>query len=502
MAITQELVKDVSEKLYSWALRKVPDDTKDALRRAMDNETSDTARKTLAFMLRSAQVSEESDRFVCSDSGVPVYFVQIGTKAKWDGDFKQAIKDGFDHLVETIQPPILKHVTNPLTLERGYKGKDMPMVSFDFVSDADYVDITCSPKALGSGRWAALELFSFPTLEQIEAYVMDVVIKAGSQHCPPVVIGVGIGGSFDYAAKLAKECDAAAARHDQPRADPCGDGGAPHQGGQRDRLRPDGHRRRDHGARRPYQLCVGARLHAGRGLLQLLDQPPHPRAHLQRRHGRADRVASWTRSRPNLQLPLTDEAVRSLDARRHGASHGRDRHHRRHADARAHHRLSRPRRGAADRPHRAAFFHLGSYNQEDDDGFEILYMNPTTSTRFNALMPRLIRTFGLRAVGGKGGLDRACADAMKEVGCVYLSFLGGGAPILSDAIKSVVTVEWNDLIAHYRLVKLEVDKLGPLTVAIDAHGNTLYENLQVEARQKLPEILAELDRARAASAKN
>jgi fumarate hydratase subunit alpha len=82
----------------------------------------------------------------------------------------------------------------------------MPLVTFDFVSGVDYIDITCSPKALGSGRWASLELFSFPKLEQIEAYIMDVVIKAGSQHCPPVVIGVGIGGSFDYAAKLAKEC--------------------------------------------------------------------------------------------------------------------------------------------------------------------------------------------------------------------------------------------------------------------------------------------------------
>ncbi|MGK4301960.1 fumarate hydratase, partial [Klebsiella pneumoniae] len=85
-------------------------------------------------------------------------------------------------------PPILKHVTNPLTRERGYKGKDMPLVSFDLVDGADYVEITCSPKALGSGRWAALEIFSFPELDVIEKYVMDCVLKAGSQHCPPVVI--------------------------------------------------------------------------------------------------------------------------------------------------------------------------------------------------------------------------------------------------------------------------------------------------------------------------
>ena len=106
---------------------------------------------------------------------------------------------------ETIQPPILKHVTNPLTNERGYAGKDMPIITWDLVDGADYVDITCSPKALGSGRWAALEIFTYPSLETIEAYVMDCVMKAGSQHCPPVVIGVGIGGTFDHCAKIAKQ---------------------------------------------------------------------------------------------------------------------------------------------------------------------------------------------------------------------------------------------------------------------------------------------------------
>ena len=84
------------------------------------------------------------------------------------------------------------------------------------------------------------------------------------------------------------------------------------------------------------------------------------------------------------------------------------------------------------------FFHLGSYSRDRDGAFEVLYMNPTTSTRFNPLMPRIIRHFDLRAVGGKGGLDRQCAETMKEVGCVYLSFLGGGSPLLSDAIKEVV----------------------------------------------------------------
>jgi fumarate hydratase subunit alpha len=203
VAVTYEMVKAMAAELYGSCLKKIPEDTKDALRKAHAAETHDGAKKILALMLRSAQNAETTDRHVCSDAGVPVYFIKIGTEARLEGDIRKAISDGFDHLIATIDPPILKHVTNPLTRERGYKGKDMPLVSFDLVDGADYVEITCSPKALGSGRWAALEIFSFPELDVIEKYVMDCVLKAGSQHCPPVVIGVGIGGTFEYCAKLA-----------------------------------------------------------------------------------------------------------------------------------------------------------------------------------------------------------------------------------------------------------------------------------------------------------
>ena len=205
MAITYELVRDVTAQLYEWSLKKIPEDTKDALRRACDTETSDSAKKILRFMLNSAEAAERDNKLVCSDSGVPTYFIKIGTRAQFDGDIKQAVVDGFDQLVRTIDPPILKFVTNPLTNERSYRGKDMPIVSYDLISHADYIDITCSPKALGSGRWAALEIFTSPTLDVIEKYIMDCVLKAGSQHCPPVVIGVGIGGTFDHAAKMVKE---------------------------------------------------------------------------------------------------------------------------------------------------------------------------------------------------------------------------------------------------------------------------------------------------------
>jgi fumarate hydratase subunit beta len=142
-------------------------------------------------------------------------------------------------------------------------------------------------------------------------------------------------------------------------------------------------------------------------------------------------------------------------------------------------------------------FHLGSYSRERDGAFEVLYMNPTTSTRFNPFMPGFIRRFGLRMVGGKGGLDWACAEAMKEVGCVYLSFLGGGSALHSAAIEAVSQVAWDDLVAHYRLVKLKVANLGPLVVGIDSHGNSSFEQLGQQARDRMPDILRGLDEARA-----
>lgn len=138
-----------------------------------------------------------------------------------------------------------------------------------------------------------------------------------------------------------------------------------------------------------------------------------------------------------------------------------------------------------------AFFHLSCYNRERPDGsFEALYLNPTTSTRYAATMPRLVEGLGLRLVGGKGGLDAASVAAMQRQGCAYLSFLGGGCTLLSQAIRRVVAVHWTDYIAQFRLLTLEVADLGPATVAIDAHGNSLYEQLHAQAAARLQALRA------------
>jgi len=143
--------------------------------------------------------------------------------------------------------------------------------------------------------------------------------------------------------------------------------------------------------------------------------------------------------------------------------------------------------------------HLGCFNRETHGRFELLYLNPTTSTRFNPFMPRLIDSLQLHAVGGKGGLDQASVDTMQRIGTVYLSFLGGGCTLLSQSIREVLQVGWSDMLMHYRLVRLRVEGLGPTTVAIDAHGRSLYAQAQRNAQDRLPVLMQGLDAARNAS---
>ena len=144
----------------------------------------------------------------------------------------------------------------------------------------------------------------------------------------------------------------------------------------------------------------------------------------------------------------------------------------------------------------ASLLHIGSYSREEQGRFEVLYINPTTSTRFNPHMPRLIEGLGLHAVGGKGGLDAACAQAMARTGCVYLSFLGGGATLHTQAVREVLEVGWPDMLTHYRLVRLRVEGLGPATVGIDAQGRNLYDEQTTAAQDRRAEIMAGLAQAR------
>lgn len=143
-----------------------------------------------------------------------------------------------------------------------------------------------------------------------------------------------------------------------------------------------------------------------------------------------------------------------------------------------------------------AFFHMGSCCRKDGARWVPDYVNPTTSTRFNAFMPTIVSRLGLTSVGGKGGLDERCVEVLHEQGCVYFSMPGGASPLLSRGARERLETGWDDLIEQFRLSRFRFEGFGPVTVAIDAHGNSMYRNLKDQAAARLPDILKELEEGR------
>jgi fumarate hydratase subunit beta len=122
-----------------------------------------------------------------------------------------------------------------------------------------------------------------------------------------------------------------------------------------------------------------------------------------------------------------------------------------------------------------AIFHCGPIVKKTDGHWSIVAAGPTTSTRMNAMEPEFIERFGVRAVIGKGGMSQPTVEAMQKFGCVYLAITGGAAVLAAEGVREVIGVEWLDLGMPEAMWELSVKGFGPLIVAIDAHGNSLYK---------------------------
>lgn len=125
-----------------------------------------------------------------------------------------------------------------------------------------------------------------------------------------------------------------------------------------------------------------------------------------------------------------------------------------------------------------ALFHCGPIVKKEGDRWIIVAAGPTTSTRMDIFEDEFIQNFKARVIIGKGGMGKRTTDAMQKYGAVYGAFTGGAAVLAAKAIKSVKTVEWLDLGMPEALWILETEEFGPLTIAIDSHGNNLFEDIK------------------------
>lgn len=192
-----------------------------------------------------------------------------------------------------------------------------------------------------------------------------------------------------------------------------------------------------------------------------------------------------------IRTPLTEEGVRSLRIGDEVFLSGRAFTARDEAHLRA---LEMSRRGE-HLPFELkdmAVYHCGPIVEKEGEGWKVIAAGPTTSSRMNELEPEFIERFGPRAIVGKGGMSSRTSDACRKNGCVYLAFTGGAGIIAAKGIKEVVGVHWLDLGMPEAVWELELDALGPLIVAMDSEGSSLYENVSKNVDINLKKLRSKL----------
>jgi fumarate hydratase subunit alpha len=201
--IYQSQVEELICRLYKEAVIKLPLDVKKALKDAYDLEEDETAILNLETILENIKIAEEKNLPLCQDTGLPIIFVKLG-KVQVE-NLKEGIINGVIKATDLV--PLRPNVVDPLTRKNSGNniGRFIPQIDIELV-DTDQLEITIFPKGFGSENNNALKM-ALPGEgeEGIKQFVLETVLSAGGKPCPPIVVGVGIGGSSDMALKLAKK---------------------------------------------------------------------------------------------------------------------------------------------------------------------------------------------------------------------------------------------------------------------------------------------------------
>ncbi len=201
--ISEDTIKDTVVELLRRAVINLPPDIKDALTRSYQKETSEVARMQLKTILDNINLAEETGTPMCQDTGIHIFFVNQGNVQT--GNVEKAIREGVKEATEKI--PLRPNAVHPLTRKNPGTnlGEKMPYISYS-LSDTDYMEIHVMPKGAGSENMSKLAMLNpAQGIKGIKQFALDTLLSAGSKPCPPVILGMGIGGSADIAMKLAKQ---------------------------------------------------------------------------------------------------------------------------------------------------------------------------------------------------------------------------------------------------------------------------------------------------------
>jgi fumarate hydratase subunit alpha len=199
------LLRDTIARLIVEANYNIPADILQALRDAIHREESPLGRRTLEQLVRNYEVAAAEQRPVCQDSGVAVVMLELGQDVHWTGgSMQEAVYAG---VRQGTQAGYLRwSVTGDPTRMLKLSGQETPAVIHTEIVPGSDVRITFASKGFGAENVSALKMFvpadGVPAITQ---FVLDTVDRAGANACPPIIAGVGIGGTFESAALLAKK---------------------------------------------------------------------------------------------------------------------------------------------------------------------------------------------------------------------------------------------------------------------------------------------------------
>ncbi|HDH97528.1 MAG TPA: fumarate hydratase [Deltaproteobacteria bacterium] len=202
MNLTKDTITSIVSRLVQTANRELPQDVESALLAAREEEESQTGRLVLDIIVENARLARQTGLPICQDTGIDVVFVQIGQELKIEGDLVRAINKGIAQ--GTREGWLRCSVCDPVT--RKNTGDNTPAVVHIEPAAGDSLKISILPKGCGSENMSAIVMLPPSAGEDgIVRAVANQVLKAGPNPCPPGIIGIGIGGTMEKAALLAKK---------------------------------------------------------------------------------------------------------------------------------------------------------------------------------------------------------------------------------------------------------------------------------------------------------
>lgn len=214
--ISSKLIEDAVAELCVLANKRLPCDVTERIKKAAATEEAPIACSVMEDIVRNVDAAEKLDLPICQDTGMAVVFAEIGQDVHIEGDFETAVNRG---VAKGYEVGLLRKSVVADPLNRVNTGDNTPAVLHTRLVAGDKIKLTVAPKGFGSENMSGVRMLTPAAGRRgvVEA-VLDVVKKAGSNPCPPIVVGVGIGGDFEQCALLSKK--ALCRSVDEPNSNP------------------------------------------------------------------------------------------------------------------------------------------------------------------------------------------------------------------------------------------------------------------------------------------